>query len=101
MQKVYLLLRNNKQSGPHSLEDLVQLNLKPMDLIWEEGKSFSWSYPTEITILKAYVSDPKEVSSAKAENHDPGPLPTTHDAYMPPGVKKTDEPKLHFPSMCM
>ena len=59
MQKVYLLLRNNTQTGPHSLEELAQLNLKPLDLVWVEGKSYGWSYPIEIDVLKPLV-EPQE-----------------------------------------
>ena len=55
MQKIYSLLRSNKQSGPYTLEELLQLNLKPFDLVWVEGKSGGWSYPTEIEALKMYV----------------------------------------------
>jgi hypothetical protein len=55
MEKVYLLLRNNQQTGPHSLEELLHLELKPKDLVWVEGKSYGWSYPTEIDTLKPYV----------------------------------------------
>lgn len=56
MQKVYLLLRNNQQTGPHSLEELLQLHIKPLDLIWVEGKSYGWSYPSEIDTLKSFVA---------------------------------------------
>lgn len=56
MHKIYLILRNNKQNGPYSLEELVQLNLKPHDLIWVEGRSAGWRYPTEIEALKTFVS---------------------------------------------
>jgi hypothetical protein len=56
MQKIYSLLRSNKQSGPYTLEELLQLNLEPIDLVWIEGKSAGWSYPTEIESLKMYVS---------------------------------------------
>jgi hypothetical protein len=63
MQKIYSLLRSNKQSGPYSLEELLQLNLKPFDLVWVEGKSAGWSYPTEIEALKMYVSEaPKPIT---------------------------------------
>jgi hypothetical protein len=55
MQKVYLLLRNNQQTGPHSLNELLQMNLKPFDLIWVEGKSYGWSYPAEIETIKPFV----------------------------------------------
>lgn len=50
------MLRNNQQTGPHSLEELLQLDLKPFDLIWVEGKSYGWSYPTEIETLKPFVT---------------------------------------------
>lgn len=57
MQKVYLLLRSNKQTGPYSLEELLQLNLKPFDLVWVDGRSAAWQYPSEIPSLKPYVPE--------------------------------------------
>ncbi|MBS1607791.1 MAG: DUF4339 domain-containing protein [Bacteroidetes bacterium] len=51
----YLLLRNNKESGPYTLEALVQLGLKPYDLVWVEGKSAAWRYPSEVEGLKFYA----------------------------------------------
>src|SRR5258705_5460561 len=48
----YLLLRNNKESGPYSLDDLIELGLKPYDLIWIKGKSAAWRYPSEVEELK-------------------------------------------------
>src|SRR5687768_6432519 len=56
MHKIYLILRNNKQNGPYTLDEVVQLNLKPHDLIWVEGRSAGWRYPTEIEALKPYVA---------------------------------------------
>ena len=58
MHKVYLLLRNNRQTGPYSLDELLQLNLKPFDLVWVDGRSAAWRYPGEIDTLKAYVAAP-------------------------------------------
>lgn len=55
MQKVYVLLRNNQQNGPFSLEELVRFDLKPIDLIWIEGKSAGWYYPQEIEALHPYL----------------------------------------------
>src|SRR5215471_6140555 len=49
----YLLLRNNKESGPHSLDELIELGLKPYDLIWIQGKSAAWRYPSEVEELKS------------------------------------------------
>ena len=51
----YLLLRNNKESGPYSLEALIQLGLKPYDLVWIEGRSAAWRYPSEVDDLKFYA----------------------------------------------
>jgi len=51
----YLLLRNNKEMGPFSLEDLVTHGLKPYDLIWIQGRSAAWRYPSEIEELKAHA----------------------------------------------
>src|SRR5919199_3320190 len=56
MDKVYLLLRNNVESGPLSFEELIQQHLKPDDLIWVEGKSCAWASPTELQSLKPYVT---------------------------------------------
>lgn len=51
----YLLLRNNKESGPYEWSDLVRLGLKPYDLVWLQGKSAAWRYPSEIEELKPYA----------------------------------------------
>jgi len=51
----YRLLRSNKESGPYSLNDLVALGLKPYDLVWVDGRSAAWRYPSEITELKDYA----------------------------------------------
>jgi hypothetical protein len=52
---LYRLLRSNKESGPYSLNDLVTLGLKPYDLIWVDGRSAAWRYPSEISELKEYA----------------------------------------------
>ncbi len=56
----YLLLRSNKQSGPYSLQQLVTFGLKPYDLVWVEGKSAAWRYPSEVDGLKAYAPATEE-----------------------------------------
>ena len=55
MDKIYLLLRNNKQTGPHNVEELKQIVLKTTDLIWVEGKSAGWRNPMEVDTLTSYV----------------------------------------------
>lgn len=49
----YRLLRNNKESGPYTTNQLLDLGLKPYDLLWADGKSASWQYASEIPELKA------------------------------------------------
>jgi hypothetical protein len=51
----YRLLRNNQESGPYTEQDLIALGLKAYDLIWMEGRSSSWKYPSELDPLKAYA----------------------------------------------
>lgn len=55
MQKIYVLLRNNQQTGPYCLQELIQFDLKPYDLIWIEGNSAGWYYPQEIGALHPYL----------------------------------------------
>ncbi len=57
---MYLLLRNNKQSGPYSLEELKSMGLKAYDLVWLEGKSAAWRYPCEIEDLKSFAPQVEE-----------------------------------------
>src|SRR5580698_124794 len=52
---MYLLLRDNKQSGPYSVDDLKATGLKAYDLVWVEGKSAAWRYPCEIEELKSFA----------------------------------------------
>ncbi|MFT3946532.1 MAG: hypothetical protein QM763_06110 [Agriterribacter sp.] len=62
--KEYLLLRNNKQTGPYSLEELQQMGLKPFDLVWIEKKSCAWRYPSEIKDLAAYLPATENFNAA-------------------------------------
>jgi hypothetical protein len=53
--KKYLLLRDNHQSGPHTIEQMGSFGLHPLDLIWIENESTSWKYPEEIDELRELV----------------------------------------------
>ena len=57
MPDTFRLLRNNKETGPFSLEELLQQSLKPYDLVWVEGKCAGWRYPSELEILKPYLNE--------------------------------------------
>ncbi len=51
----YLLLRDNKESGPYTLEQLLSNGLKAYDLVWVNGRSAAWRYPSEIEELQPYA----------------------------------------------
>lgn len=51
----YLLLRDNKQSGPFTVPEIISFGIKPYDLVWLEGKSAAWRYPSEVEELKSYA----------------------------------------------
>ena len=44
----YLLLRENRKTGPHTLDELLSMDLTSMDLIWVEGQSQRWKHPAEL-----------------------------------------------------
>ncbi|MGZ3897969.1 MAG: hypothetical protein ACXVML_14610 [Flavisolibacter sp.] len=105
MQKVYLLLRNNQQTGPHSLEELLQLGLKPFDLVWVEGKSYGWAYPSEIENLKPFLptsltpggaqeAREKEAGREVSPKGMPAPLPHKHIFVSLPAGKGETAPLL-------
>src|SRR5215471_17317899 len=94
----YLLLRNNKESGPHSLDELIELGLKPYDLIWIQGKSAAWRYPSEVEELKSIAPaveeqpfdrffkkpDPSHDVPVKEEKRDePVIIKPEHEKYIP------------------
>ena len=94
MQKVYLLLRDNKQTGPHSLEELLELGLKPYDLIWVEGHSCGWSYPSEISALKPYAA---AVPAAPVPAQSTESMPSTPPTYTPSDTATSSSPKAIAP----
>ncbi len=57
---MYLLLRNNKQSGPYSVDELKSMGLKAYDLVWLEGKSAAWRYPCEMDELSSFAPQVEE-----------------------------------------
>jgi len=50
----YLLLRDNKQSGPYTCEEIQAKGIKAYDLVWIDGKSAAWRYPSEVEELKPF-----------------------------------------------
>ena len=78
--RVYRLLRNNKEEGPFTAEELIQKNLRPYDLIWIDGRSAAWSYPGELAQFKHYVPLPGEESSNQNEKVQPAISPSVQAA---------------------
>lgn len=75
MKNSYILLRNNKESGPHTFAALENLGLKPNDLIWVEGQSVCWLYPGEISELKSLSAagpKPQPIVAAPVTEEEPG-----------------------------
>lgn len=56
MERVYLLLRNNQQSGPFTIGELLQQHLLCSDMIWIEGKSTAWTYLSELELTPFVAS---------------------------------------------
>src|SRR5438309_3552480 len=76
MQKIYRILRDNKEKGPFTLQELLELNLKSFDLIWIEGRSAGWRYPSEIESLKPYL----ETNTTIKQEAIIDKTPTSHPA---------------------
>ncbi|HEY6062494.1 MAG TPA: hypothetical protein VIV35_02730 [Chitinophagaceae bacterium] len=57
MNNTYILLRNNSESTPLSLEDLKRIGLFPTDLLWVECQSVYWQHPQEIPALKQLLTE--------------------------------------------
>src|SRR6478609_8844557 len=51
MKRVYRLLQNNEESGPFTIGELLGQNLRPTDMLWIEGRSTAWCYPSEIELF--------------------------------------------------
>jgi len=69
--RVYRLLRNNREEGPFTSEELIQKNLKPYDLIWIDGRSAAWNYPAELPEFKNYAPLPQQPGSENSRQQTP------------------------------
>ena len=100
---MYLLLRDNKQSGPYTSEQLREKGIKAYDLVWIEGKSAAWRYPSEVDELKPFSPVIEEQPferfykkpSAQEEQQSPRTA-TTSTTFQPvktePVSKKIEKP---------
>ena len=79
--KPYRLLRNNKETGPYSAEELITMGLQAYDLVWLDGKSAAWRYPCEIPALKPYAPEAEDMAAnfwkpASQQKSKPAPVKT-------------------------
>jgi hypothetical protein len=90
----YLLLRDNKESGPYTVDELTSKGLKPYDLVWLEGKSAAWRYPSEIADLQAFApqveEQPYDRFYKKKPEHQQNEAVSTTPVYQPQQVVNTE-----------
>jgi len=95
-----MLLRDNKESGPFAAEDLVKMGLKPYDLVWLQGKSAAWRYPSEIDELKPYAPGVEEQPfdrffkkpAATAAVQQAVTVNEEYEAYAPKAATEQEQP---------
>jgi preprotein translocase subunit YajC len=85
----FLLLRDNKQTGPYSAAELEKMGLKSYDLIWQEGRSAAWRYPGEIPALKSFAPPVEEQPYDRFYKKEPQSIPEKEPEITP--VPKKEE----------
>ena len=71
MERVYLLLRDNEKQGPYTIDELIQHKLDKNDLIWVEGRSLAWAYPSEIEELRTIFIPAKPLEKIELKTIQP------------------------------
>lgn len=66
--KTYQLLRNNKSMGYYTKICLLQIGLQPLDLLWIEGESVTWKYPSELEDFKELVPQAAHTEATLVNN---------------------------------
>lgn len=98
--KQYRLLRNNRESGPYTAAQLIETGLKAYDLLWEEGKSAAWRYPSEMEAFKAYAPVIEEQPFDRFYNRKtvttPAPQPVTTSAKSETSIPKPAKPRIRI-----
>ena len=88
MDKVYLILRDNRQTGPYTIGELLQQQLRPTDMIWIEGNSTAWGYLSEMELKPSVSVNTKEEKSRVVT--EPAKRPVTSPT---PEVPEANKPK--------
>ena len=69
MQPKYFLLRDNQESGPYTIDELLLQRLTSTDLVWVPGRTNAWCHPSELEEFTVTYS----VNREKLREIDPGP----------------------------
>jgi hypothetical protein len=80
MQKNYYLLRNNLESGPYTIDELLLQQLQPTDLVWVEGRMNAWCHPSELEELTTTYSINKNAKQKKSSRPIPRITPPARPA---------------------
>ena len=92
MNNTYILLRNNSESTPLSLEDLKRIGLLPTDLLWVECQSVCWQQPQEIPELKQLLNRAAQPAIKPATDE-------SWDKYAPNAEKETSTDTSNYNSL--
>jgi hypothetical protein len=87
----YLLLRDNKQSGPYTLDEIKAKGFKKYDLVWVEAKSAAWRYPGELPELKLFCPVIEEQPFDRFFKKPQGEMQSTNVSQ--PAFKKAEATK--------
>jgi hypothetical protein len=71
MHPTYFLLRNNQESGPYTIDELLLQRLTTTDLVWVQGRTNAWCHPSELEELTVTYS----INREKLRELDPAPDP--------------------------
>jgi hypothetical protein len=98
----YRLLRSNKETGPYTEVEMIAMGFKAYDLIWVEGKSAGWRYPSELPEFQPYAPVTEEQPYDRFYKKPAATTPVSHTAesmagqdvlVATPPVKKTAKPE--------
>jgi DNA-binding NarL/FixJ family response regulator len=67
----YLLLRDSKESGPFSFDELKRDGILSSDLVWIAGKSSAWRYADEIKELQPFVRHASVINNNTPDINSP------------------------------
>src|SRR5688572_12772899 len=70
MKRVYRLLRDNLESGPFTIDELLGQQLGPDDMLWIEGRSTAWCYLSEIELSPSIEPDSSSKKIAVPKKDD-------------------------------